>query len=187
MKNDVNTLLTEIKGANESSFEKLYIKMHKAVFALALSIIRDKSLAEDVVQETFIRIKTKSNSYQEGTNGPAWIFQITRNLSLNLLKKRKCEINIFNNNNSIDELILKQNSSKDRPQEVEMFIERYLLQEAFTKLNENERQIVILHAVSGLKHREIAALLNISQVTERWYYIRALEKLRKILSNQIKL
>ncbi|NLM59789.1 MAG: sigma-70 family RNA polymerase sigma factor [Clostridium sp.] len=59
-----------------------------------------------------------------------------------------------------------------------------MLKEAFTKLDENERQIIILYAVSGLKHKEIAKLLGISQSTERWYYIRALGKLRKILSSQ---
>jgi RNA polymerase sigma-70 factor (ECF subfamily) len=185
LNNEINVLLIAIKNANDSSFEILFKKMHKSVFALAFSILGDKSLAEDVVQETFIRIKTKSNSYLEGTNGVAWIFQIARNLSLNILKKRKFEVTILKDNQSLEELFLKHSPSSNKSKEFDISLEKFLLQEAFTKLNENERQIVILYAVSGLKHKEIAKLLNIPQPTERWYYIRALGKLRKTLSAQI--
>ena len=183
LNNEINLLLIDIKISNDASFEMLFKRMNKPVFALAFSIVGDKSLAEDVVQETFIRIKTKSNLYNEGTNGAAWIFQIARNLSLNLIKKRKFEVTI-ENNQSLEELFLKHSPSGDKSKEFDISLEKFLLQEAFTKLNENERQIIILYAVSGLKHKEIAKLLGIPQSTERWYYIRALGKLRKILSSQ---
>lgn len=182
MNNEINILLIEIKNSNDSSFEILFKKMHKSVFALAFSILGDKTLAEDVVQETFIRIKTKSNSYLEGTNGVAWIFQIARNLSLNIIKKRKFEVAISKDNQSLEELFIKHNPSSDKSKEFDRSLEKFLLQEAFTKLNKLERQIVILYVVSGLKHKEVAKLLNIPRPTERWYYIRALGKLRKILS-----
>jgi RNA polymerase sigma-70 factor (ECF subfamily) len=174
LNNEIDILLSSLKSANDSSFEILFKKMHKPVFAFAFSILGDKSLAEDVVQETFIRIKTKSNLYLEGTNGVAWIFQIARNLSLNLLKKRKYEVT-FEDNELLEELFFK---------DFDLSLEKFLLKEALTKLNKNERQIIILYAVSGLKHREIAKLLNIPQSTERWYYIRALGKLRKALSSK---
>lgn len=183
MNNEINLLLIDIKNSNDASFEILFKRMHKPVFALAFSILGDKSLAEDVVQETFIRIKTKSNLYKEGTNGAAWIFQIARNLSLNLIKKRKFEVTL-ENNKSLEELFIKHSPWGDKSKEFDISLEKFLLKEAFTKLDENERQIIILYAVSGLKHKEIAKLLGISQSTERWYYIRALGKLRKILSSQ---
>lgn len=159
--------------------------MHKPIFALAFSILGDKSLAEDIVQETFIRIRTKSDLYLEGTNGVAWIFRIARNLSLNLLKKRNFEVTGLKDNRSLEELFLKSNSSINRSGEFDVSLEKFMLQQAFTKLNDKERQIIILYAVSGLKHREIAKLMNIPQSTERWYYIRALGKLRKSLSEKI--
>jgi len=106
LNNEINLLLIDIKNSNDASFEILFKRMHKPVFALAFSILGDKSLAEDVVQETVIRIKTKSNLYKEGTNGAAWIFQIARNLSLNLIKKRKFEVTL-ENNKSLEELFIK--------------------------------------------------------------------------------
>lgn len=184
MNSEIDKLIIGIKNDKDSSFEKLYNKIHKSIFALAFSIIGDKSLSEDVVHETFIRIKTKSNSYLEGSNGKAWIFQIARNLSLNILKNRKFEVNTFIDNVSVEELSFKNNSSKNESPEFDTCLERFLLKEAFKKLKSNERQIVILYAVSGLKHKEIANMLNISQSTERWYYIRALRKLKKILSSK---
>lgn len=162
--------------------------MSKAVYALAFSILGDKSLAEDAVHETFIRIKLMNDSYVPGTNGIAWILRITRNLCFNALKKRKFEVNFpTNEENRNLENIIQQNQSTDcvynKKNELENTIDRYVLKEALNKLKENERQIVLLHSVSGLKHHEIADLLNIPKATERWQYSSAIGKLKKLLKN----
>ncbi len=160
----------------------LFKKMNKSVFALAISLLGNKSLAEDVVQETFIRILTKSETYADGTNGIAWILQITRNLCLNLLKKKKYEVNIFEDIQIEEFSHINNQISEGKINEFDIALERFLLKEALLKLNENERQILILYAVSGLKHHEIADILNIPRSTERWYYISALRKSKKFLS-----
>ncbi len=177
---EINDLITEVQNRKDHSIEILFMKMNKPIFALAISMLGDKSLADDVVQETFIRVKTKSNMYLQGTNGVSWMLQIARNLCLNILRKRKYEVNIFSE--LTDENLAISLNSNNANKDFDISIERFVLKEALRKLNEKERQIVLLYAVSGLKHYEIADLLNISHSTERWYYMLALRKLKKILS-----
>ncbi len=188
MNNEIDNLITKTKSGNLIEFELLYKKMCKAVYALAFSILDDKLLAEDAVHETFIRVKLMAASYVSGTNGVAWILKITRNLCLNILKKRKFEVNFpvdgqIPNMGDISQINQGIVSTHDKKNEFENSIERFVLKEALNKLKDNERQIVLLYSVSGLKHHEIADLLNIPKSTERWKYSSAIGKLKNFLKN----
>lgn len=180
MKN-VDRLIIDVKNGNKKGFTLLYKNMCKAVYALALSTLSDKSLAEDAVHETFIRVKLMANTYTSGTNGVAWVLTITRNLCLNILKKRKFEVDYPSDDQSNN--VIDVNALNHKKNEFENTLDKFILKEALSKLKEKERQIVILHSVSGLKHREIADLLDIPQATERWQYSSAIAKLRKLLIN----
>ncbi|RCX16082.1 RNA polymerase sigma factor (sigma-70 family) [Anaerobacterium chartisolvens] len=188
MNNEIDKLITNVKSGNLNDFALLYQKMSKGVYALAFSILGDKPLAEDAIHETFIRVKLMANSYASGTNGTAWVLRITRNICLNVLKKRKFEVNFSTNEQSpgfesIDHISQKPEYAYDKKNEFENSIERFVLKEALNKLKDNERQIVLLYSVKGLKHHEIADLLNIPKATERWQYRSAIGKLKNLLKN----
>lgn len=97
-------------------------------------------------------------------------------------KEEKYEVNIFEDIQIEEFSHINNQISEGKINEFDIALERFLLKEALLKLNENERQILILYAVSGLKHHEIADILNIPRSTERWYYISALRKSKKFLS-----
>jgi RNA polymerase sigma-70 factor, ECF subfamily len=175
-KQEVNYLIIEIKKSNDLAYEKLYGIMAKSVCSLAFSILKDKYLAEDATHETFIRVKSMSSMYIENTNGVAWILTLTRNLCLNILKKRKQETSS----------IINMDFYKNNNESFENSIEKYLLREALNKLNKIERNIVLLYSISGLKHREISSILEIPRATERWYYFSAIKKLKIILERSQK-
>lgn len=71
----------------------LYDNMAKPVYYLALSVLKDKSLAEDVLQDTFLKVYEKAESCQK--NPRAWIMSIARNIALNKLKRSKHESTSF--------------------------------------------------------------------------------------------
>ena len=98
----------------------------------------------------------------------AWLLTIARNLAL--MRLRKAE----NKNISFDELFhVEDPHNAYREMENHMVLDKVL-----RLLTDSERQIVMLHALSGLKHREVADLLNIPQATAISRYNRALAKLR---------
>ncbi|WP_024833868.1 RNA polymerase sigma factor [Ruminiclostridium josui] len=164
---DYDKQLIEISLGNIQEFESLYNKYKKDVFAIAYSILRDTELSKDILQEVFIKLflHLKRNSIK---NVKAWLISVSRNAALDIYRKRLNEVTNFDNKvfDNIEFL------SEDPLERVTML--KYL-----EVLDYSERQIVVLKAISGLKHREISKIVEMPLGTVLWKYRSALEKLRK--------
>ena len=153
-------LILRIAEGDTAALEVLYRQTSASVYGFALSILRDPTAAEDVMQS--------ASSYQPSGKPMAWLLTIARNLAL--MRLRKAE----NKNISFDELFhVEDPHNAYRETENHMVLDKVL-----RLLTDSERQIVMLHALSGLKHREVADLLDIPQATAISRYNRALAKLR---------
>lgn len=166
-KKTLDALTVAVSQGDESAFETLYEKTKRGVFAFAYSYLRNYADAEDALQETFITIKQKAYLYKPQTDARAWILQITKNLCLDELRKRK----------------RRQESSIER-EEPSVSPTVSTLDELTNILSEKEKEIVILHAVWDYKHREIAKMKGLPLGTVTWIYNTALKKLRKAHENE---
>ena len=165
-------LIFQISEGESSALEELYYLTKTAVYGFALSILANAQDAEDILQETYIRIHRSSRSYQARGKPLAWMLTISRNLSLDRLKeKTPHEL----------PLEMKRIEARDFSENV---LDRLLLQRLLSELPKMERQIVMLHGVAGLKHREIAQMLGIPLATELSKYHRSLSKLRHLLEEE---
>lgn len=130
--------------------------------------------AEEVVQETYLKIWKEAASYESDGKPMAWVFTIARNYCYMSLRKRQRL-----SEESFEEL--QEQEGKEEPgelcQELELAPERQTLLDALMQLNEKERQIVLLHKVSGMKHREIAEMFQMPISTVLSVYHRAMKKL----------
>lgn len=77
---DAEAALEAIVAGDMDALEWLYRELRVPVFAVALAITADRGLAEDVLQETFLRVYTYARSYQPGSRPRAWVAAIARNL-----------------------------------------------------------------------------------------------------------
>lgn len=169
----LDTAIDAMKFGDEKAFEFVYNETKRAVFYCAFSILKDKGLAEDIMQNTYIKVKQYCYSYHKGTKPMAWITTIARNLSINEHNRRKREVYTdFQENNSHGEYTLSDN--------------KLILQAAFEHLKERERQLVIMHVLGGLKHRELAEIFNMPLGTVLFKYNAALKKLRKYIEGGTK-
>ncbi len=159
--------LLKIAEGDMEALSVIYHKMGKRIFLLSLSILRDKESAEDVMQETFLKIAAEAHTYKEKSNAIAFILTIARNLSLNLLAKRR--------RSSSYETSLEAGAELADSDSAELFSE---LPEALSLLDTDDRQIVILKLENNMKHRDIATILGISEAACQKRYRRALEKLK---------
>lgn len=157
----LDNLMKEVTQGSERAFEELYEGMKRGVFALAYSYLRNYEDAEDVLQQTFLTVKRKAYLYRVGTNARAWIFQIAKNAALDELRKRK----------------QRREGELLREEGVETPV--VFLDELTARLSEEEREIVIMHAVWGYKHKEIAEEKGLPLGTVTWKYNEAIKKLRK--------
>lgn len=163
--------ISKIAEGNLSALSELYIKLKKPVFILALSIVRDYPMAEDIMQETFVKVASNVDNYRKGTNAKAWILSITRNMSLDYLKKRKKE-------DITDEITVPSNSKFE--EEIASTIE---FQKMIEPLDEIEKQIIVLHITAGIKHKQIGKVLELTTENVRTKYSRAIKKLKAIQKN----
>lgn len=164
-------LMAGLAAGDQDALAQLYRRTRAAVYGLALSILRNGHDAEDVTQDTFVRAWERSGQYTPQGTPMGWLLSITRNLSLMKLRER----------DKVRQL---------SPEEWESFAidgpeltleDRQVLTAALAALSDQERQVVVLHAVAGLKHRETARLLELPLATVLSKYRRALLKLRTTL------
>lgn len=167
---DENLILRMAEG-DGSAFREFYEQTSSAVYGFALSILRNKHDAEDVMHDAFIRSYTSAISYRPSGKPMAWLLTIVRNLCYNKIKAGKvCE--------DISEYENLAGSDADDS------LDRIVLEEAMHILDSEERQIVVLHALTGFKHREIAEILDVPTGTVLSKYNRALKKMRKELEGK---
>ena len=162
------SLFPRIAAEDQAAFCELYETCSSAVFAYALSILRNRTDAEDAMQDTFLKIRSAAHLYQPQGKPMAWVFTITKNICLMMYRKRSHIVQIPDGPVEPD-LGLDQ---------IEDALDRITLEKAFTVLPEDVCQIVMLHAVSGMKHREIASLLRMPLSTVLSKYRRGIKRLQ---------
>lgn len=179
-------LLTETAGGSREAFCRLYELASNAVYTYALSVLRDRYDAEEAMQDTFLKIRSAAHLYRPQGKPMAWILTITRNICLMELRRRGRSISMDASANA-DAMQMEavdadaRRLGTDRIRDTE---DRMVLETAFRCLSDEDLRIVVLHAVSGLKHREIAELMQLPLATILSKYNRALKKLRENLEGR---
>ena len=165
---DLEELLRQIALGSQQAFEELYRATDSAIYGYALSLMRNHHEAQDVMMDTYLKIRCAAHLYMPMGKPMAWILTITKNLARTQLRSAGRQI-------PLDDLE-ETTPSFDRDSE-----EAVALEQAMKVLGDQERQILILHAVTGLKHREIAEMLGMPLATVLSKYARSLKKLKKAL------
>ena len=169
-------LLPKIAQGNKDAFEQLYQLTYKPVFSFLLSLTMNQEDANDLLQETYLRVYGSAHMYHHG-NPMAWIMKIGKNLFLMEKRKKKPEPI------SDPEVQTDLQIGLDTVENVET---RILLEQLFLVLSEEEREIVVMHVTGGFRHREIAEILNMPIGTVLVKYNRAMKKLKKSAKDDMK-
>lgn len=160
---DLDRWLKSAAQGDRDALQQLYQATAPAVYAYALSLLKNRYDAEDVLQDCFLTLRT-TQSYRSQGKSMAWIMTVTRNLCLKKL----------------------QGASRTAPLPQEDYFgaaqpdpeDRLVIESCMKVLSDEERQIVILHAVAGFTHRQIGSHLNLKTATVLTKYHRAIRKLR---------
>lgn len=134
-----------------------YEKYKVGIYRYALSILKDAQMAEDVLQETFLRLLSGKYTVPSGKE-QAWLYKVAHNLCHDILRKRNWE-------------------TGELPEPVGK--ESYAYIELIAGLDATEREIVTLKIVGGLNHKEIATVMGLTVHASKKRYERAIHKLRE--------
>lgn len=160
-----------LKKGDDTVVAPIYQMTNRVVFTVAYSILKDEFGAQDVMQDTYVKMRASIASYEEGTNFLAWLSAIARNYALMEYRRRKKEVII----DPVESEAL-FGSVTEEPDD-----KNPVLEAALKCLTEDEREIVFLHINGDLKHREIAEILNKPLGTVLWAYNKAIKKLKNFL------
>ena len=164
-------LLLGVAQGESAALAELYQSTKTAVYGMALSYRKNAHDGQDLTQDVYVQVWNCAEQYRPVGSPMGWLLTICRNLCLMRLRREKKNAGLSEEEwNAIPV----QECGLDAD-------ERTLLQYALTDLSDEERRIVLLHAVTGMKHREIAALLELPLPTVLSKYHRALKKMRVIL------
>ncbi len=163
--------MKRLSGGDASALESIYKKTHKAVHYTALSILKERSLAEDVMQTTYLKVIKNARKYRNGTNVAAWVLSISRNEALNLKKKRGRET-------YVDE---RENASLFGSQNTDDY--GLIIDLARRTLPQDEFEILLLVAAAGYKRREISEMLALPVSTVTYKLTCATDKMLKALED----
>ncbi len=181
-------LLEDIRSGDQAAFAALVDQYSPLVYRLALRMLGNPQDAEDVLQETFIKVYQHLDGFNGDSRLSTWIYRIATNETLMLLRKRKGK------NISLD--VSDDATDEDRQESLEIIDWSYLpedklldsevrafLEQAVSSLTEGLRAVFLLRDVHGFSTRETAEMLEISEVAVKTRLSRARLKLREALSH----
>lgn len=155
-----------------------------ALYGYAMTLTRDKSEAEDLVQETYLRAVRAANQPAADGNLKAWLFVIMRNAWLNLIRHNSHGRRIFEfENDEPEEGVATETTSNPHVVYLRK-LEREQVRDAIEKLPDAYREIIVLRDIEGFSYQEIATVLNCPAGTVMSRLGRAREKLREVLSGR---
>ena len=164
---ELQRLLIRVAGGDRDALAELYQRTRAAVYGLALSYLKNAHDAQDV----YVQVWDCAAQYRSTGSPMGWLLTVCRNLCLMRLRREERHA-------ALSEEEWNAIPARECGLDAD---ERALLQGALARLADEERRIVLLHAVTGMKHREIAALLELPLPTVLSKYHRALKKMRIFL------
>ena len=170
-------LLAACAHGDQAAFEQLYRQTSAKLFGVALRIVRQEDLAEEVLQDCYIRIWNRASDYRAELAAPlTWMASIVRNCAVDQLRRRRPEVA------GVDEEIEATPSEAPGPlEEVERSRDGSALARCLGELEARQRQAILLAFHDGLSHSELAVQLREPLGTVKTWVRRGLAKLKTCL------
>ncbi|HOW38059.1 MAG TPA: RNA polymerase sigma factor [Candidatus Izemoplasmatales bacterium] len=176
MSDDLNVLVRRLQEGDRSAFDGIYELTKRSVYYAALAILHDPSLAEDIMQDTYMKFLQNPAAYRE-RNFSAYLVTISRHLAINEYQKRR--------RTDLTEDLESQRELPSLAGSVEVDAEKKALVElALSVLDPVEKNVVLMYNVADMTHKEIAAALGKPIGTITWTYAKALKKIRTALKKE---
>ncbi len=182
-------LIDHLREGDETALAPLVEKYKRMVHRLAMQITKNHEDANDVMQETFIKVYQSIHTFRQEAAFETWIYRIAVNEALNFVKRRErrreSSLETTDESEFNTEILRKAEINSDPEIQAEKAELRHWVTKAVNSLSLKHRIVVILHELEGLTHAEIASILNCSEGTVRSRLHYARKQLRSLLKPYI--
>jgi RNA polymerase sigma-70 factor (ECF subfamily) len=178
------------KNGREDAFRELVRRYERPVFSLIFRMVRDRETAEDLAQETFIKVLNHIDRYRPEFKLSSWLFKIANNLTIDHLRKRTVDtISIEGSPHASTAAEIEATSievesrGESALEEMESRELGSAIEAAIAKLRPEYKSCILLRHVEGRSYEEIAATLDLPLGTVKTYIHRARRELRDALEH----
>jgi RNA polymerase sigma-70 factor, ECF subfamily len=178
------------RGGREPAYRELIRRYERPVFALLFRMLRDRELAEDLSQETFVKALNAIDSYRPEFKFSSWIFKIANNAAIDHLRRRELDTLSLDGSPHAEtpeamqatalQIGVRQESPLDAVEAREL---GGAIEAAIGRLRPEYRSCILLRHVEGRAYEEIAEILNLPLGTVKTYIHRARNELRLALAH----
>jgi RNA polymerase sigma-70 factor (ECF subfamily) len=176
------------RGGREAAYRELIHRYERPVFSLIYRMVRDRALAEDLAQDTFVKVLNALDSYRPEYKFSSWIFKIANNVGIDQLRRRELDTLSLDgapDARSQEEIEATALQAVDRTEsplaELESRELGSLIEQAIARLRPEYRSCILLRHVEGRSYEEIAETLDLPLGTVKTYIHRARHELREFL------
>jgi RNA polymerase sigma-70 factor, ECF subfamily len=178
------------RAGEEAAYRELIRRYERPLFSLLFRMVRDRELAEDLAQETFVKALNAIESYRPEFKFSSWIFKIANNAAIDHLRRRELDTLSLEGSpqaetpEAIEATALQIGGRHESPlAEVEARELGGQIEAAIAQLRPEYRSCILLRHVEGRAYEEIAEILNLPLGTVKTYIHRARNELRQALAH----
>ena len=171
----LNQLIEAFLEGEKESFDQIASIIHQDIINIAYYYVGNIEDSKDILQNVLLKIYKKIKFFKKAAKFSSWIYRITANTSLDLLRKRKRTYNLKNRygKEHEDYQLFKQDK--------EVKNKSMLIKETISNLSDKQKKVFILKHYQGLTIQEVSKVLGCSQSTVKTHLVRAVDNIRKIL------
>jgi RNA polymerase sigma-70 factor (ECF subfamily) len=178
------------RSGSEAAYRELLRRYERPIFSLVFRMVRDRELAEDLAQETFVKALNALDSYRPEFKFSSWIFKIANNAAIDHLRRRELDTLSLEGSphastpDAIEATALQIGARQESPLDtVEAKELGKQIETAIGKLRPEYRACILLRHVDGRPYEEIAEILGLPLGTVKTYIHRARNELRVALAH----
>ena len=183
-------VVTLAQQGREAAFRELIRRYERPVFSLIFRMVRDRETAEDLAQETFIKVLNHIDKYRPEFKLSSWLFKIANNVAIDHMRKRHLDTVSIDGSPHALTAAEAEATSFDVEARQETALEELeskelgsAIERAIARLRPEYRSCIMLRHVEGRSYEEIAATLDLPLGTVKTYIHRARHELRKALEH----
>lgn len=165
-----NQLIDKLKNNDQAAFSEIIENYKQQVFRIAIGFVHDKTLAEDIVQDVFIKFWEIREDFELTAKLSTWLYRVTANMSINVIRKSKIS-SVFSSisgktenkdSSSNFETTIKDESQKTLDDEFNQEHIKIALKNAIDSLPRKQKIAFVLNKYQNFSYKEIAEIMEMS-------------------------
>jgi RNA polymerase sigma factor (sigma-70 family) len=165
---------------NEIDYNFLYEQFYEKLFKIAYYITKDSYLSEDIIQEAFLKAYQKVSTIKDVKKIGSWLSTITKRTAIDMVRKESRSQTLPIEDNLLEILSCKSTTPSIEKEMEVVFLTKEVYEE-IKHLKPEQREVIELKVIKGLRDDEIAAVLDINKATVKTRIFRARKNLKDLL------